>query len=275
MPPIVDIVIIVLVLATAVFGFFKGFIKSLVSLLGFVVSLTLAILLSKVVANALLGIDGIGNVVAGGDKSLYTWLNNMLPEALKNISTADLGAAAADPDALVAESGIKEQLPWWLTIFYPLVNSSLTNPTYLNAAVIDNARQIIALELSYSIYVLIVGIALFVVIRILAAIISIVFKRYMDKKSVPGRLLGGVLGAGKGVIYSMIILLVISLMSNFGFMGMISEKVSESKVASALTSATHKITAPLLKGDKSDKRYERLIELVGIVDGGEGPEAGG
>lgn len=257
---IVDVIIILLVLATAVFGFFKGFIKSLVSLLGFVVSLALAILLARVVANALLGIDAIGNLVAG-EKSLFSWLQGIMPDGLKDITTEQMAAAPNIDDLISQSSGVSS---WFMKIFYPLVGSGLKSTAYL--AAMENAQQIMAMELAYSIYVLIVGILLFVVIRIVAAVVSLIFKRFTTgKKSIGGRILGGILGAGKGFLYSMIILLVISIAANISFMQPVSQEVNDGKIASALTSATLKVTAPLLKGDENDKRHERLLEIAGFT----------
>ena len=64
---IADIVIISLVAFFAVIGVLKGVQKSALSTCAFLVAFLLAFFLSKVVAEALLGVDGISKFVIGNE----------------------------------------------------------------------------------------------------------------------------------------------------------------------------------------------------------------
>lgn len=253
---IVDIVILVFVLAMAIFGFVKGFFKSFVSLLGFVLSLVLAVLLSKVVAGALLSVDRIAEWVAG-TKSLYSWLYTKLPSSLEAITTQDIKLAENIKELF------SEEAPWFLRMFYPLVSSGLSNQLYLDT--LGNARQIMALELAYGIYVFIVGIVLFIAFRIIAEAISLVFSKYSKgPKLFYGRVLGAILGICKGIIYSMVILTILSFLVNFSFMAQVNDEIEKSKIAGILSDASIKITSTLLESNEDDPRYARLLEVAGF-----------
>jgi uncharacterized membrane protein required for colicin V production len=268
---IADIVVLLLIGGLAIFGFYKGFVKSIVSLASFLVSTIIAFALAKTVANALLSVDTIGNWVAGKEGSLYS-LAYKIMDGLENITTSQLSLVASDSDALKAL--FNEQAPWFMKLLYPVLSSALTNTVYL--ASLSNAREILSLELAYGMFTLLVGIAIFIAIRIIAAVISIFFKSFSDgKKSFIGRLLGAVIGGAKGLLYTLVILCVLSLLSNVSFIQPISGYIENSKIASGLSSLSVKINTMIIENKEDAPRYERMVELFGASESNGGETGGG
>lgn len=265
---IADIALLALIAIFAILGFFKGFYKSLGSFLGFVVSLLLAYFLSKVTAKAFLSVNTMGKWFVGADKSLFTFIRGKMPAALSNISIEAMREAFAAGgiealDALVVGTKGNFISSTMIKIFYPAVHSAA--PGYLIAAN-ASAADVVALELSFTIMVIASGIALFIVLRLIAACINhIVGKMVAGKKRNPlSRLLGLGIGALKGLVYGMVIITILSFMSGYGFMSSVKKQLDDSAFAKPIASATSKISEKVFSDKDNDPRFKRILELAGL-----------
>lgn len=263
----IDIAILVLIAACGLLGFFRGFFKSLIAFCGFIVSVLLVFFIAKPVANAMLDITAVGNWVAGADGGLFNFVFSKFPEGLEQISTAEIAMVyAAEGEAGVKElftlsvSGGGVLSEFFMSLCYPLVQSALINPTYL-ASGIETARQIVAIELSFGIFTVIVGVCLFFAIRLLVAILSILFRNIGANPSVTMRFLGFIVGAAKGALYTVIIFLAISFLPAFDFMDKYNEQLDKSMFADKVSEVSLAIAEKAFESKPDDVRYEKLVEI--------------
>lgn len=182
----IDIAIIVIVALAAIIGFFKGAIKSSISLFGFLLALVSAFFLSKVVGDALLSNATFKGWILG-ESSLLSFLVKPC-EAL----------VSGNPD----ETSALYQL-FIAPALKVIEGAGLTNLT---------AGQSLALYYTSSIFNLIVGVVLFIVIRILLTILLTLFLHSLTKgkkKSALARFFGLIIGAVRGALYSVVLLVLL------------------------------------------------------------------
>ena len=254
---ILDIIFFAFLAVFAVLGFLCGFFKTLVSFFGWFISILLSYLLAKAVANSFLSGSTAQWLV--GDGSIFDKVYNILPGGLKEISMDSIREAinsGATKEQIAAM--IKSESQGLMVFVTSLLQDAVCREMYLNSA-IQNVGQVIALELTYHIYVIIVGVIFFIVLRIVVMGISLIFKDKIGGSEIRnlGRVTGLVIGAIRGFAYACIVLMVASYAS--GMSTKIKNQVDASKVSVPVTTWTSSVTGKMLSGDLEDNEHYRLM----------------
>ena len=239
---IADIVIISLVAFFAVIGVLKGVQKSALSTCAFLVAFLLAFFLSKVVAEALLGVDGIRKFVIGTEGwSLYTWIYG-------GVESVNAGSSE-----FISKNFLQ-----------PIMEIIGNYPGYTDVFTVNNG---LALYLAFMTFSTLVGIGIFLVARMLLMIVTMIIKSFIPKrKSAVNRLFGFVVGAARGAVWSLAFTLVFSVVAGFSFLGFIGDFQKEyetSVVAKHLNSIAYTVKNKFYLPDED--MYMRLVEQSGLV----------
>lgn len=236
----IDIAIIVLVALFGLIGLKQGFFKSVVAFFGWFLSMVIAVLLTKVVAYALLDIKAIGNFVCGGEGfSLYNWIVGFLPEK-------------------GTESG------FLATLLAPIY-SKVAGYSGLGALGDVASRQAAALMVAYGIFTVIVCLGLFIVIRIVMMLFTMFVKSF-SKDDRPGgvsRLLGFLIGAVRGFAYSALILMVMGYALAIPQLGGVGDQLEKSVIGKPVQTLMQKMTDKLFTG-KDEETINKLSSIAGI-----------
>ena len=198
---IVDIVIIALVAMFIVFGIWKGVQRASLGLGAFLIAFVIAFFLAKVVAEALLGVDGIRSFVLGSDGwSLYTWLQK--------------GIGSAEPSEFVVKN------------FYEPIMKIIGGFTGYTETFTPSDG--LALYCAFLMFSAIVGVGVFLVARLVLCIPTMIIKSYIPRrKSGANRAIGGLVGAARGFVWAMALTIAFTTMGGFGFVGGFAKIESE------------------------------------------------
>ena len=249
---IADIVIIVLVVLMALIGLWKGFFKSLVTFCGWFVSILVSMLIARVVAEALLDVPALGNFVAGSEGfSLFGFFKGMLPEELLALesSATEAQIRTALGDGVVA------------AIVSPFIGV-LTNTTISASAL--SVGEGIALAMAGGLFEVMVGVALFIVIRIIMTLLVLFLKSLINpdkKKGALERLGGFLLGAARGVLFSCVLLLIVGFMTPFNFMGQITADIDQSVLARPIATQVYALSGKITS---NENYYNKLLRMTGL-----------
>jgi len=264
-----DLSLILFIGLFGVLGFFAGFRKGLVSLIGFALSLVIAVLIASLVTQVLISIDGIANIVAGQQNSLFVLFRRHLNSDLDYISIVYMrytylagGADAVNAlfDGRGGDFGIVFRI-----FVYPLVQSAAVSPIMLNSNMLT-ARDLFALELAYAATHFMIIIILFIVIRIIVACLSILLKtKHMDdKKKSAGQIAGIIIGLTKGALYVCLVLAFMSLMTSLSFMDRPMQEIESSALVSPIARWTNSVSEWIINSQPENERFERLLEAAGF-----------
>ncbi len=239
----VDIVIIVIVALTALFGLKKGLYKSLMSFFGSFLSLIVAFFLTKTVLFALLEIETVKNWVFGST-SLYSWTQSWVT---------------------ISEGSFIEKM---ISPILPKIQAAVGIYAF------KDLGQAVALYLSYLIASAVTFILLFIVIKIVFAIVFKIIGS-LFARSAPGalsRLLGFVVGAAKGALYVVILLFFLNSFLATPALSKIGTAVQESTVGAPVFEQVQKISSDHLNKLTSDEGImDKLTDIAGIAEKPEEP----
>lgn len=257
---IIDIVIIAIVALAAIIGIWKGFFKTLISFFGWLVSIVIAIFLAKVVAEALLDVEFIKNVVLGPSNSLFTAFKGMLPSALQSLpidaTSEQIGEALGNPFLMILLS-------------QPIKLLSSAIMTSSTATVADG----LALLIANSIYVILVGIAIFIAIRILMMLFTLFANSMTKNKTISAlnRFFGFLLGAVKGAAFVVVGFVIISYFITSSALSGFRNELDKSLIGKPVAEQVFKYTDLYLNGD--DGMLKKLLDFAGFRPKGEEPPA--
>lgn len=185
---VLDIVLILIVLISAIISAKKGFVKTLIELVGFVLAILVAFSASSVIAN-------------------YIYTNMVEPVAVDSISSAISNA----------EKNILESVPPYISFFANkagLTNESIlsaggTSPNEIAIAITETAIKPIAINIIKFIASLIIFVALLIVVKLIARLINSLFKGAI--LGTANKILGSILGIAKGCVYAFIFSIICAL----------------------------------------------------------------
>ncbi len=245
---IADIVIIAIVALFALIGLAKGFFKTLISFFGWFISILIAALTARVVAEALLDITAVGNFVAGGGEgfSLFKLFKGILPPALSELPAT----ATADEITAALGTGVVG------SILKPFIGL-LTSTT--NAA--NSVSDGIALSLAGGVFEIVVGIGMFIVCRILMTLFTMFAKSLINpdkKKGFLGRIGGFVFGAVRGALYCAILLVVIGFLTPFQFMQPVTSEIDKGVIAKPIAQQVYTLSGRITS---HQNYYDKLLEI--------------
>lgn len=254
---ILDLVFFAVIALMTVLGYLFGLFKTIVAFFGWLVCILIAYLLAKAVANAMLTYGMAEKIVNG---KLFEDVYGLIPEGLKKISISEINdmLSSGQTNEQILEY-VKSQAGGLVSFAFTIVQGVIFKDIYLNSS-LDNVGHVLALELTYQIYVVLVGIAIFIVLRILVMGVSVIFGGKLRGRTVKlWERLGGLgLGAVRGFFYACLLVMV------FGFIAGLSPKLKEqndsSNVAVPVTNWINEaISRGLSNGNDESERYENLI----------------
>ncbi|MDR0856264.1 MAG: CvpA family protein [Clostridiales bacterium] len=243
---ILDIVVIAVVVLFLFIGLFQGFMKSVIGLVSVLVSLLVAYFLGKYVANKLLGVGWIGNLVLGESGSLRTALLGILPASLE--TEGMLSGLVKKVIELVSKSNVAE----------------------------GDIRGSIAALLASGIFTSAVCVVLFAAVRIVVSIFNKIAKTLRKNKSIRGadRLLGMVIGVAKAVVLVMAVFGLSSFFMNMSFLVGVKNDLDKSYIAKPLYEASATLANKWLPVDDWIKNLNvpGLEDILGQTGDDESPE---
>ena len=253
----IDVAILALVVLVGLLGLWKGVKKSALALGAFVISFLLAFFLANVIAEAMLGIDSIKGFVLGngvGAKSQWS-LAKMIYDGLGD-------SALSDRKSFLGTN-----------FFAPILDMTKhVNTALSNAEGINAEKAGVAICGAFMMFSAICGVGIFIVVRLLLIIVTVVVKSYIGKKNtVLTRLFGFLVGAIRGALWVFAFTVVFSTMGGYTFLSGINaiEKEYEENAVVCDTfndwayGMRNKILLP--NGDM----YGRLVDMVYKKDSGD------
>ncbi|MDE6029155.1 MAG: CvpA family protein [Clostridiales bacterium] len=247
----IDVALLALVVLVGLFGLWRGAKKSALSLGAFIIAFLLAFFLSTVIAEALLGIDGVKNFVLGngvGNNAQWSLANFIYstykePDGKSYLFVnfykpiKDIVASAADANKLIPTEGI------------------------------NVAQAGFALYGAFMMFSALCGVGIFIVVRLLLVIVTVVIKSYIDKKAkkkVVSRLVGFLLGAVRGALWVFAFTIVFSCFGGYenivGIGAIQNEYGDKAVMCNYFNDAAYGMRNGMLLPDKNG--YGRLVELV-------------
>ena len=238
----IDVAILALVVLIGLLGVWRGVKKSALSLGAFLISFLLAFFLANVIAEAFLGIDSIKSFVLGnGFDAKSTW------SLAKWIYGGTAGKTLGDTSYL------------GLHFYKPILD-------IVNSTNVGVSQEVgFALYGAFMMFSAICGVGIFIVVRLLLIIVTVIVNTYISKKkSVVSRLFGFVLGAIRGALWVFAFTIVFSCFGGYTFVSGINsiqkEYENNAVVCNYFNDGAYGMRNGLLLPDKDT--YGRIVEMV-------------
>lgn len=273
-----DIAFIALIVLFALIGVKRGFIKSVIGMFGWIVSLLIAFFCAKPLAEWLAG--GVCKSIVSGDKSLYSFFAGKLPES---IMTLQAGASAEQITAALG-SGI------FSALIKPFVGLFTSSEFMVSSATVGEG---IALVLANAVFTLICGVVIFIVARILMSLFAHFANSAIDSSktlTAANRFLGFLLGAARGALLACVLLFCASFFTGFSFMSGYNRELKKSTICAPVSECVASLPEKVLNddswfsdllknagfgSDETDGTDESSGEETGGTDESSGEETGG
>lgn len=257
---ILDLIFFAILVVMTALGFVFGLFKTIVSFCGWVVCILIAYLLAKAVANAMLSAGMAEKIVNG---KLFEAVYGIIPNGLKEVKMSDIAnmLSQGQSNQQIFEY-VRSQAGSLMGFAFTILKGAIAKDMYLTSD-IDNAGQVLALELSYQIYVVLVGVAIFLLLRVLVMGVSIYFGgKFRGREVRLWERLGGLgLGFVRGVFCACILTMVFGFVA--GFSGKLKTQNDASKVAVPATNwINDAMSKALSKGNEESDRYQNLIDAL-------------
>ena len=260
---IIDLALVALIVIFAIVGLIKGFFKSFLSFFGTVVSLIISILLAKKVADALLQVGFINGFFGSGGR-VSGWiaggLNKLSPGFFGTVFSG--GGTKDELSAALAGAGIPAFLAPILAGVVSQFNFSSSSLTL---------AQILSPMIANIIWLIVVTLVLFAILKIILALLNKLFKFLTKNKAISGlnRLFGFIVGALKGVIFVAFVLIVAALFPHAKFLAPFNEALDKTAIAKPFNSIVYdyvgknidleKIMGDLMPGAKKMTVREKTL----------------
>ncbi len=258
----IDVALLALVVLVGLLGLWKGAKKSALSFGAFLVSFLLAFFLSTVIAEALLGIDGVKNFVLGngvGENAQWSLANFIY-------------ASYKEPDAN----------SYLFANFYKPIKDIVASAVDANGKIASvegiNVQQAgFALYGAFMMFSAICGVGIFIVVRLLLIIVTTIVKTYIEKKklTVISRLIGFLIGAVRGALWVFAFTIVFSCFGGYtavpGIQSIQNEYGDKAVMCNYLDDWAYGLRNKLLLPNADG--YGRLVEMVYKKTSTENPDA--
>ena len=240
---IIDIVLVGIIVICAIIGLVRGFFKSILSLVGTIVSIIISLLLAKTVANALIGVNPF-KWFFGGEGVVSGWINNGLVKLSPGtFGTTFSGGSGSELTANMTEAGIP-------AFFSKILAGPISKHDFSGQTL--TLAEIVAPMIANVIWLIVVTILLFIVLRIIIGLLNKFFKFLTKNKAISGmnRVLGFVVGAAKGVIVTAAILFVAALFPHSKFLMPFNEALDKTVIAKPFNSVVYEYVGKNVNLDK-------------------------
>ncbi len=207
---IIDIVLVAIVLIFAIIGLKKGFFKTILSLFSWVVCLLVAIFLAKYVANWINGIYDFTSLIGTKIEEALSGMGEVFNKSI-NSYNADGATAESVKTAILADIQAVQGMNGVLLRFIIMVfNNTSFDPT--STATVGN---ILGMTIGHMCVILISGILIFIVLKIVIALLTRLFDKISKVKIIGGlnKAFGFILGALKGACIVVIINIILVALS--------------------------------------------------------------
>lgn len=244
----IDVALLAVVVLVGLVGVFKGVKKSALSLGAFLIAFILAFFLSTVIAEALLGIDGVKDFVLGnGVDEKAQW-------SLAKLIYGGIGSLKLDEKSYL-----------FLNFYKPMADVIKTANSAIPATGINVAQAGLAIYGAFMMFSAICGVGIFIVVRLLLIIVTVIVKSYIGKKkSVLSRLGGFLIGAVRGALWMFAFTLIFSCFAGYTFIPGIdsiqNEYGDKAVMCNYVNDWAYGLRNKLLLPDKDT--YGRLVEMV-------------
>jgi len=260
--PIIDIILIAVVAIGAIFGLWKGFFKSIISLFGWVVSLIVAILLARTVASFLLDIPAISRMVLGGGEgwSLAGMIESWLPASLQNIPAGEATGAVIEE---AMGSGI------WARILTPLIDALVGAVAAESGLMLC---QLVGVILANNIFIIFVGAGLMVALRVVMILFTKIAEKLRKNKVIRAadRLGGFFVGIAKSCVYIFMAFFALSFVIASDFMTPVRNHIDNTVITRRVSNGVFLVIDRYFYGD--DGFLQGLLDRLGLGGGSQGSE---
>lgn len=244
----VDIAIIAVIALFALIGLWKGFGKTFIKLFCFLLAIAATWFVASYALNWLLGVGFVRNLATGSGKiSLYTLYYNSLGEEVLNATAATKldGAMGMFINPMIAR-------------FTALGGPDAYNVTY---------AQFIALNLSINTFSVVLCLILYIVVRLVVALIAWILKKIFLHGEVRAwsRFVGFLFGAVRGAAIVMVALIVSTVVFPFGFASGYAETAGSGVIGKFACEYTYKAYDVLTYGGtENTEKIEQILASAGI-----------
>lgn len=234
---IVDVAIVAAIVIFAIIGLKKGLIKSVLSIFSWGVCLLIAIFTAKYVAGWINGIYNFSNLIGNGISKNLIKMNEFFAQSVNVYE-------ATGKDSLIAAipNNINKALAQLIKVVF--------NNTDVNMASTDSIGSIVGASLGHVCMVIIAGILVFVILKIVIALLTKLFNNLERIKVIGGlnKILGLILGALKAALIILIVNIVL--------------------VGLSLVPAVNKVITPVIQDNtkiekfvynQTDKLFEKYV----------------
>ncbi len=200
---IIDVVLVTILVIFGIIGFNKGFLKSLISLFSWVVCLVIAIFTAKYVASWINGIYDFSSLIGGKIAESLSSTNDFFSQTIASFESKD--AILEGINNIEGLNGVLKQI---IRMVFSNTNVDMTSEETVGA--------IAGASLGHVIMIIIAGVLVFIVLKIIVAILSRLFDNIERTKILGGLnkvfgLIFGVLKAGCVIVVLNCILVGLSL----------------------------------------------------------------
>ncbi len=187
---VIDVAIVTFLIIAGIIGFKKGFLKSLISLFSWVVCLIVAILVAKYVAGWINGIYNFSGLIGGKIAEGLNGVHEFFTRAVNSFEGGKAELIAAMPTDI---NGLLAQL-------IKVVINSIPDASFAEQT--GSVANLVGSSLGYIIMVVISGILVFILLKIVIALLSKLFDNIARTKILGSlnKILGIVFGALKALL---------------------------------------------------------------------------
>ena len=236
---IIDILIVAVVVIFGIIGFNKGFLKSFLSLFSWLVCILIAIFTAKYVAGWINGIYDLSGLIGGKIESALVNLNEFFAQSISSFESTEEIIANLPSDI----NGLLAQL---IRVVFSNTSVDMTSDATI--------ANVVGSSLGHVCMLIIAGILVFIVLRIVLALLTKLFDNIAKTKILGG--LNKILGLLLGMVKAACIVIILN--------GIL--------VALSLIPAVNNTITPLIQDNTHIERfiYNKTDEFVGdyIIEGG-------
>ena len=192
---IIDAAIVLALVIVGIIGFKKGFLHTIISLFSWVVCLIIAFFTAKYVAGWINGIYNFSSLIGNGITKSFAGMGEVFTQAINTFESKDALVAAATG---ASSNGLLDQL------IKVVFNNSSVDMTST-----ETVASFLGASLGHIIMVIISGILVFIVLKIVVALLTKLFDK-IAKTKVLGTL-NKILGLILGVVKAGLIIVVLNI----------------------------------------------------------------